>query len=107
VTFDEFVNRHLSAVLRFAAVLTGDRTESEDIVQEVLIRHPESHAMAAAPGNLWQDPADRPTGRGRHSRSDRRSRGAGRPYNPFDSAAGCVDGWNQALFRSDIFLAAR
>ena len=38
VTFDEFVGRHLPAVLRFAAVLTGDRTSSEDIVQEVLIR---------------------------------------------------------------------
>jgi len=38
VTFDEFVNRHLPAVLHFAAVLTGDRTSSEDIVQEVLIR---------------------------------------------------------------------
>ena len=38
MTFDEFVNQHLPAVLRFAAVLTGDRTSSEDIVQEVLIR---------------------------------------------------------------------
>ena len=38
VTFDEFVIRHLPAVLRFAAVLTGDRISSEDIVQEVLIR---------------------------------------------------------------------
>jgi RNA polymerase sigma-70 factor (sigma-E family) len=38
VTFDEFVSRHLPAVLRFAAVLTGDRISSEDIVQEVLIR---------------------------------------------------------------------
>ncbi len=38
VTFDEFVAQYLPAVLRFAAVLTGDRTSAEDVVQEVLIR---------------------------------------------------------------------
>ena len=38
MTFDEFVNRHLPSVLRFAAVLTGDGASSQDIVQEVLIR---------------------------------------------------------------------
>lgn len=38
MTFDEFVAQHLAVVLRFAAVLTGDRTSSEDIVQEVLLR---------------------------------------------------------------------
>jgi RNA polymerase sigma-70 factor (sigma-E family) len=38
VTFDEFAARHLAAVQRFAAVLTGDRTRGDDLVQEVLVR---------------------------------------------------------------------
>jgi RNA polymerase sigma-70 factor (sigma-E family) len=36
--FDEFAATRLSAVLRFAGVLTGDRALAEDIVQEVLVR---------------------------------------------------------------------
>jgi RNA polymerase sigma-70 factor (sigma-E family) len=36
--FDEFAATRLSAVLRFAGVLTGDRALAEDIVQEVLLR---------------------------------------------------------------------
>lgn len=36
--FDELVSQRLAAVLRFAAVLTGDRASAEDVVQEVLIR---------------------------------------------------------------------
>jgi RNA polymerase sigma-70 factor (sigma-E family) len=38
VTFEEFAARRLPAVLRFAAVLTGDRAAAEDIVQEAMIR---------------------------------------------------------------------
>lgn len=36
--FEEFAARRLPAVLRFAAVLAGDRAGAEDVVQEVLIR---------------------------------------------------------------------
>jgi RNA polymerase sigma-70 factor (sigma-E family) len=36
--FEELATRRLPAVLRFAAVLTGDRASAEDVVQEVLIR---------------------------------------------------------------------
>jgi len=36
--FDDFVTGHLSALLRYAAVLTGDRDLAQDIVQEVLAR---------------------------------------------------------------------
>jgi RNA polymerase sigma-70 factor (sigma-E family) len=38
MTFEEFAAARLGAVLRFAAVLTGDRSLAEDVVQEVLIR---------------------------------------------------------------------
>src|SRR5215475_9614413 len=38
MTFEEFAATRLPAVLRFAAVLTGDRGLAEDVVQEVLIR---------------------------------------------------------------------
>jgi len=38
MTFDEFAAARLPAVLKFAAVLTGDRSLAEDVVQEVLIR---------------------------------------------------------------------
>jgi RNA polymerase sigma-70 factor (sigma-E family) len=38
VTFEEFAASRLSAVLAFAAVLTGQRATAEDIAQEVLIR---------------------------------------------------------------------
>jgi RNA polymerase sigma-70 factor (sigma-E family) len=38
LTFEEFAAARLPAVLRFAAVLTGDRSLAEDVVQEVLIR---------------------------------------------------------------------
>jgi RNA polymerase sigma-70 factor (sigma-E family) len=41
MTFEEFAVSQLPAVLRFAAVLTGDRVSAEDIVQEILIKaHP-------------------------------------------------------------------
>jgi RNA polymerase sigma-70 factor (sigma-E family) len=55
MTFEEFADARLPAVLRFAGVLTGDRALAEDVVQEVLIRaharwrkisrldHPESY----------------------------------------------------------------
>lgn len=55
MTFEEFAQTRLGAVLRFAGVLTGDRALAEDVVQEVLIRahtrwrkigrldHPESY----------------------------------------------------------------
>jgi RNA polymerase sigma-70 factor (sigma-E family) len=38
MTFEEFAAARLPSVLRFAAVLTGDRGLAEDVVQEVLIR---------------------------------------------------------------------
>ncbi|GAA4637758.1 SigE family RNA polymerase sigma factor [Actinoallomurus vinaceus] len=38
MTFEEFAVAKLPALLRFAAVLTGDRALAEDAVQEVLIR---------------------------------------------------------------------
>lgn len=38
MTFEEFANARLPAVLRFAGVLTGDRALAEDVVQDVLIR---------------------------------------------------------------------
>ena len=38
MTFEEFVATRLPAVLRFAAVLAGDRALAEDLAQEVLIR---------------------------------------------------------------------
>jgi RNA polymerase sigma-70 factor (sigma-E family) len=38
MTFEEFAAARLGAVVRFAAVLAGERALAEDIVQEVLIR---------------------------------------------------------------------
>lgn len=38
MTFEEFVKARLPAMLRFAAVLTGDRGLAEDVVQDALIR---------------------------------------------------------------------
>jgi RNA polymerase sigma-70 factor (sigma-E family) len=38
VTFDEWAQARLPALLRFAVALTGDRGLGEDVVQEVLIR---------------------------------------------------------------------
>jgi RNA polymerase sigma-70 factor (sigma-E family) len=38
MTFDDWAAERLPALLRFAAVLTGDRALAEDVVQEVLIR---------------------------------------------------------------------
>jgi RNA polymerase sigma-70 factor (sigma-E family) len=38
LTFEEFAASRVSALLRFAVVLTGDRALAEDVVQEVLIR---------------------------------------------------------------------
>ena len=38
MTFDEFAAQHLPSLLRYAAVLTGDRDIAQDIVQEVLAR---------------------------------------------------------------------
>jgi RNA polymerase sigma-70 factor (sigma-E family) len=38
MTFEEFAATAMPGVLRFAAVLAGDRATAEDLVQEVLIR---------------------------------------------------------------------
>lgn len=38
MTFDEFTDTRLPALLRYAAVLTGERGLAEDVVQEVLLR---------------------------------------------------------------------
>jgi RNA polymerase sigma-70 factor (sigma-E family) len=52
LTFEEFAARHGPAMRRFAAVLTGDQSSGDDVVQEVLLR---THAR-------WQriDGLDRP-----------------------------------------------
>ncbi len=47
MTFEEFAAARLGAVVRFAAVLAGERALAEDIVQEVLIR---AHARWDQPG---------------------------------------------------------
>jgi RNA polymerase sigma-70 factor (sigma-E family) len=49
MTFEEFAAARLAAVLRFAAVLAGDRGLAEDVVQEVLIR---AHARWDVIGRL-------------------------------------------------------
>jgi RNA polymerase sigma-70 factor (sigma-E family) len=49
MTFEEFADTRLVAVLRFAGVLTGDRALAEDVVQEVLIR---AHARWRKIGRL-------------------------------------------------------
>jgi len=38
MTFEEFAATRMPGVLRFAAVLTGDRADAEDLAQEVLTR---------------------------------------------------------------------
>jgi RNA polymerase sigma-70 factor (sigma-E family) len=38
VRFEEFVRVRLPSLLRFAVVLTGDRTVAEDVVQDVLVK---------------------------------------------------------------------
>ena len=38
MTFEEFAAERMPGVLRFAAVLAGDRATAEDLAQEVLIR---------------------------------------------------------------------
>jgi RNA polymerase sigma-70 factor (sigma-E family) len=38
MTFEEFATTRMPAVLKFAAVLAGDRATAEDLAQEVLIR---------------------------------------------------------------------
>ncbi len=38
MTFEEFADARLPAVLRFADVLTADHALAQDVVQEVLIR---------------------------------------------------------------------
>src|SRR6516225_2670221 len=38
MTFEEFAAARMPGVLRFAAVLAGDRATAEDLAQEVLIR---------------------------------------------------------------------
>ena len=38
MTFEEFAASRLPAVLKFAAVLAGDRATAEDLAQEVLVR---------------------------------------------------------------------
>jgi len=48
MTFDEFTSARLPALLRFAAVLTGERGLAEDVVQEVLLRvHLQWHRIGA------------------------------------------------------------
>jgi RNA polymerase sigma-70 factor (sigma-E family) len=49
MTFEEYVACRLPALLRYAAVLTGDRDTAQDIVQEVLARaHGRWHRISRA-----------------------------------------------------------
>ena len=38
MTYEEFVTARLAALVRYAAVLTGDRDQARDIVQTVLAK---------------------------------------------------------------------
>jgi len=38
VTYEEFVDSRLPALLRYALMLTGDRSTAEDLVQETMVR---------------------------------------------------------------------
>ena len=38
MTFEEFAATRMPAMLKFAAVLAGDRASAEDLAQEVLVR---------------------------------------------------------------------
>jgi RNA polymerase sigma-70 factor (sigma-E family) len=38
VTYEDFVNTRLSALARYAVILTGDRHTAEDLVQETMVR---------------------------------------------------------------------
>jgi RNA polymerase sigma-70 factor (sigma-E family) len=49
VKFDEFAALHLAGIQRFAAVLTGDQTRGDDLVQDVLVR---AHAKWRRIGSL-------------------------------------------------------
>lgn len=86
MTFEEFAAERLPALLRFAAVLTGDRASAEDLAQEVLIR---VHARWPAIGGLdrpeyyvrkmilneflsWRRRSWRPVPAGRGTEVDRR-----------------------------------
>jgi RNA polymerase sigma-70 factor (sigma-E family) len=54
VPFDEFVLNRMERVLRFAAVLTGDRYLAEEVVQDVLLK---AHRRWASIGELDQPEA--------------------------------------------------
>lgn len=49
MTFEEFAAAHLAAARRFAAVLAGDPTRGDDLVQDVLVR---AHARWRRIGSL-------------------------------------------------------
>jgi DNA-directed RNA polymerase specialized sigma24 family protein len=67
MTFEEFAASRLPGLLRFAAVLTGDRALAEDLAQEVLIR-------ALAPQGMAADPRGSRVRRGSSQRSRSRRR---------------------------------
>lgn len=50
MTFEEFAAGRLPALLRFALVLTGNRADAEDVVQEVLVRAQARWAAIVAHG---------------------------------------------------------
>jgi hypothetical protein len=65
MTFEEFAAARLGAVVRFAAVLAGERALAEDIVQEVLIRaHARWDQIGRPPPRYWSWPCSgRPAAR--------------------------------------------
>jgi hypothetical protein len=99
MTFEEFAAARLGAVVRFAAVLAGERALAEDIVQEVLIRadarwdqigrldRPEAYVRKMIVNEYlswrcWSWPCCRRPGRGRAAGRPRRGCPAPRPWPP-------------------------
>jgi DNA-directed RNA polymerase specialized sigma24 family protein len=52
MTFDEFVHARLPALLRFAAVLAGDRELAQDVVQDALVIAHGRWSRIDAPGTV-------------------------------------------------------
>jgi RNA polymerase sigma-70 factor (sigma-E family) len=99
VTFEEFVTARTPALLRYAAVLTGDRHLAQDVVQDVLVRahgrwrriaaldHPDQYVRRMVTNEYlsWRRrPANRDTS---VTRDGRPPEGAGTVAGPEDGLA--------------------